>query len=132
MAANTAEIFPAAPKAFVGKCTVANTNRDGTGTLVDLADGGLNGARIDRVEYAAEGQSHAGMLRFFVKDGANYYLLKEISIPSRLPSAVVTATTGEWVRTDGQPLVLLGANQTLSVACDTADVIDVVAMGGTY
>lgn len=70
--------------AFVGtikngavKIQTANTNLDGTGALGILYTAGASGSRIDRVKCKAMVTTTAGMLRFFLYDGAAYHLYHE-------------------------------------------------------
>lgn len=49
----------------LAQLSLANTNRDGTGTLVSLVVAGQLGTRVDRVQFQATGTTTAGMLRLF-------------------------------------------------------------------
>lgn len=132
MAANTTPIYPAAPAAWHCKLSVANPNRDGTGTIVELAAGGTNGARVDRVEIKPTGTTHGGLVRLWLKDGSDYNLLDELPVSAATASALTRTSRTEYVRTDGEPVVLLGASQQLCVSTQAADAFDVTAFGGTY
>lgn len=83
------------PKSPVGQVTVANPNRDGTGTLVTLFTAGQTagsvGSRIDDIAIKAAVPTTAGMVRFFHYDGTNTRLLKEINVSAITPSATVQA-----------------------------------------
>ena len=48
--------------------SVANTNRDGTGTIVNCFTPGASGSIIDSVEGRFEVTSTAGMVRIFLSD----------------------------------------------------------------
>ena len=73
----------------VGTVSVANTNLDGTGTIVTIftADPSANGATVRSVTIKALQSTHEGTLRLFVYDGATYYLMREIWIPSTTQSS---------------------------------------------
>ena len=62
--------------------TAANANRDGTGTVVDLVTGAAYGSVVDSVEITGTGNNVAGVIRFFVYNGAAYRLLDELLIPA--------------------------------------------------
>ncbi len=92
-----------APVAF----TTANTNRDGTGTIADIVANtttvGLNGCLVRWVSIettAASTISTVGCLRFYIHDGTNYRLFRELLVTAITPSSTVKgwslqAVTGE-------------------------------------
>lgn len=73
----------------------ANPNRDGTGTLALLFPASPTGGRIDDVSIVALTTTTAGMIRFFVKVGASYFLRKEIPVQAVVPSATSEAFSVE-------------------------------------
>jgi len=117
------------------RISTANTNRDGTGTLATLVTGGANGTRVDRVNMRAISTTTAGMLRFYLADAAsNIRLIHEIAISAVTPSATVRAWgyDSDWVRSDGQPVVVVPSGWTLRVstqngAPETFDVVAIVS-----
>ena len=66
----------------IATVSVANANVNGTGTIVDLATGAANGSRIDSIYIKAQADTTAGMIRFFLWDGAAYDLIHEQSVPA--------------------------------------------------
>jgi len=66
--------------------SAANTNRDGTGTLVDVSVGTTNGDRIEDIEICATGATTAGVVRFYIYDATNTRLVKEILVTAVTPS----------------------------------------------
>lgn len=132
MAAGITPIFVATPMEWHGRITAANTNRDGTGTLVTLATGAANGSRIDRINIVAIVTTTAGMIRFFLDDATNVRAWKEIAVTAITPSASVAAFSNEIVRTDTQPLIILPPNWILKVGTHNAESFDVHASGGNY
>lgn len=66
--------------------SASNTNRDGTGTIVDVLTGATNGTRIDDLSILATGATTAGMIRLYISDGTNTRLWKEISVQVNTPS----------------------------------------------
>ena len=111
------------------RISTANINRDGTGTLATLLTGGASGTRPDRVRIKATGTTTAGMIRFFLADNQGtpaIRLIHEISVTAITPSATIESFAAEWVRTDGQPLVIVPSGWTLRVSTHNAETFDVV------
>lgn len=84
--------------------SAANTNRDGTGTLVTVLTAGANGALLERLSVIAQGTTTAGMIRFYIDDGTNIRLLDEIEVLAVTPSGTVRAFRDEIRYDDGLPL----------------------------
>lgn len=85
--------YIATPKAAAAVLSAANTARDGTGTIVTVLTAGAAGSRIDDLTITAQGTTTAGMIRFFLHDGTNARLLKELSVSAGVPSGTVPAFT---------------------------------------
>lgn len=82
--------FASTPYTSFCQATVANTARDGTGTLVDLtAAAPASGKRVDAIELVAAGAVTNGMVRLFLSDGTTTRLWKEIPVTATTPSATV-------------------------------------------
>lgn len=69
--------------------STANTNRNGTGTIVSVMTGATNGTRIDDIYIVATGTTTAGVVRLFISDGSNIRLWQEIIVPAITPSTSV-------------------------------------------
>ena len=111
------------------RISTANTARDGTGTLGTILTGGTNGTRVDRVQWKATSTTTAGVIRLFLKDNQGSpvtRLLAEALVSAITPSATVKSAEGEFVRTDGQPLVLVPAGWILLAGTHNAESFDVV------
>lgn len=92
----SSSVFIGTPKVWQAALTTANTNTDGTGTVVDLAAAGsAPGSRVDRVRVQASGTTTAGKVRLFVYDGVNVYMLREIMVTAVTPSTSVEAFSAE-------------------------------------
>ena len=105
---NTAQ-YATIPKNGVGQLSVANTNRDGTGTLALVAfasakSGG--GARVDALAIQATSTTTAGMLRFYLVKGRPLGNIASITFVGT--TAVVTTELPHGLST-GQTLTLMGA-----------------------
>lgn len=99
MAANTVPIFTDTPLHLVGALSAANTNRDGTGTIVTVYTPGADGGRIEMIRVQAIGTTTAGVIRVYIHDGTTAQLIKEILVTAITPSTSVEAWSGEWVPT---------------------------------
>ncbi len=82
--------FAATPRSEIGTISAANTNRDGTGTIVSVFTSGASGSRVDGILIKATGNTTLGMVRAFKKIGAgSWELWKEFAVSSATPSATV-------------------------------------------
>lgn len=121
----------------------ANTNRDGTGTINQLAVGkGMAGTRIERVLAKATVTTTAGMIRIFKKgrgltynaDGTiaaygapTWRLIAEIAVSAITVSASVAAWSGEWAPGGGYHLA---EGEQLGWAPHNAESFNCEALGG--
>ena len=85
----TAPAFAATPRYAAGLLSAANTNRDGTGTVVTVFTSGASGSRVDRIDVVATATTTAGVVRIFVYDGSAYHLWKEQLVTAITPSATI-------------------------------------------
>ena len=83
--------YASTPRAAVGQVSVANTNRDGTGTLATILTAGSSGSRVDDIKIQATGTTTAGVVRLFLHDGTNARLFAEILVTAVTPSTTVEA-----------------------------------------
>lgn len=89
------------PKVGIAGISVANTNRDGTGTLATAFVAGPNGARVDRIDVQATATTTAGMVRAYIGQGRPGLTINTITF-STTTATVTTAsnhglTTGDLV-----------------------------------
>lgn len=91
---STTANFASTPRSEVIQISAANTNRDGTGTIVGGFLSGANGGRLDRIEIKATGTTTAGMVRAFKKYGAGaWQLWREYAVAAVTPSGTVATFT---------------------------------------
>ena len=90
---STTANYAATPRAAVGQISTANTNRDGTGTVVTIFTAGSSGSRVDDIVITATVTTTAGMVRLFLNDGTNTRLWQEIPVTAITPSGTVQAFT---------------------------------------
>lgn len=84
--------FASTTRSEIADVSAANTNRDGTGTIVSGFTAGASGSRVDRIEIRATGSTTAGMVRAFKKKGAGAWKLwREYPVSAITPSATVAA-----------------------------------------
>lgn len=122
--------YVASPALGMGQLTVANTNRDGTtGTYVDILTGAADGTRVFRIVMAATVTTTAGMIRFFIYDGTNARLYKEVPVAAVTPSGTVAAWTTEIETPD---LILPSTSHVLRASINNAEATNVFAHGGAF
>lgn len=82
--------FAATPKTGIATISTANTNRDGTGTIVSLFTPGASGARVTSLQITATVTTTAQLVRLYrsTDSGTTWKLWREI------PISAVTITTG--------------------------------------
>lgn len=88
---STSAQYAATPKNGSAQISVANTNRDGTGTLVAVRTAGASGGRVDKLTIQATAATTGGMVRLFLDVGGSIRLIKEIPVPPVTPTATVPA-----------------------------------------
>lgn len=134
MPANIAPIFTLTPFVASAQVSAANTNRDGTGTVVTVTAGTTNGRRIDRINIKATVTTTAGMVRLYVDDGTNVRLWKEIPVSALTVSA--SAAGFETTISPSDPyaplLVLPSSTYILKASTHNAEAMNVLATGGDY
>lgn len=130
----TTPAYAATPKNGMAVISVANTGRDGTGTIGTIFSAGASGSRIDKIIIKAQGTTTAGMVRLFIHDGSNARLIDEVLVQAITPSATVQSFQ-----------VVLAANQitvelpiilpngySLRASTHNAESFNVIAMGGDF
>jgi len=146
MSANTQPIFPLTPIVSwnTSAITTANTAKDGTGTVVTLATGGLNGTRIDQIKVRPLGTNVATVMRFFINNGlanttaANNALVYEITCPSTTLSEVAALADIDVLVYKGSevypPIQVLPTGYKLNVTIGTtvASGFSIVVSGGDF
>ena len=134
--ATTAQ-FTAQPILEYSQLTTANTNRDGTGTLVTVSTGpsasaaaGV-GQRINRVTVQAAGSTTAGVIRFYISldNGTTNRLILERLVGAVTPSTTVLAWRQEMPELVG--LILPGGgNALLRASTNNAETFNVIVESG--
>lgn len=131
---STSAQYASTPKCGVGQVSVANTNRDGTGTIVTVFSAGASGSRIDAIDLKAVGTTTAGMIRLFIHDGTNARLLTEVPVTAITPSGTLPSWEAQLntnTMTQILPL-LLPTGYSLRAATNNAETFNVIAQGGDF
>ena len=126
--------YAATPKCSIGQVSVANINRDGTGTIGAVFTAGASGSRIDAINIKATGTTTAGMIRLFIHDGANARLLTEVPVTAITPSGTLPTWEAQLntnTMTQVLPL-LLPTGYSLRAATNNAETFNVIALGGDF
>jgi|Deesub1362B_J571_1020462.scaffolds.fasta_scaffold00472_6 hypothetical protein len=105
--------------------STANPNRDGSGTIASLTTGTTNGVVTEQIRVTAQGNTTAGMIRFFLsKDGgATKVLLLEQVVPPNVAGASASAWSATIDALTG--MTLQGTNTILYVATNNAEAFNV-------
>lgn len=122
----TQPAFATVPRIGSAQVSAANTNRDGTGTIVTVITGVAAGTRIAEVVVEATVATTAGMVRLYLFDGTNTRLFDEVAIAAATPSASVRTTRVSTVYTN---LILPSASWQLRASTHNAEAINVIALG---
>lgn len=123
--------FISTPRIGVGSVSTANTNRDGTGTIVDILTGAATGTRILEVVLKATGDPADSVVVLYLSDGANSIVFDEIDLGD--PAAGSTTATSYRGSVTYTNLVLPNASWKLQASitvAPTSGVVRVIALGG--
>lgn len=139
----TSAQYTTAPTVEISQISAANTNRDGSGTTVEVAAGPSTaqgsgvGKRIDGIVIASTGTiSVAGMIRFFLSTdgGTTKRLITEVPVPAVTPSASVPVFMTTCPQLEG--LILQGqvssASCKLYASTEKADTFNIHVFGSTF
>jgi hypothetical protein len=125
MAANPA--FASTSRTGSVQVATANTNRDGTGTVVDVLTGVAAGTKVFEVVVQATGTTTAGMVRLYYFDGTNTRLLDEVPVTAVTPSASAAAFRARRVYDN---LIIAGSTHKLQASTHNAETFNVIASAG--
>jgi hypothetical protein len=125
----TDPIFFSTPKASMGAISAANTNRDGTGTLVTIVTAASNGSKVERIIIQATGTTTAGFVRLYIHDGTTARLFREIAVTAATPSATVAAFRAEVDCSVPSSLLVMQTGYSLRASTHNAESFNVIAIG---
>jgi hypothetical protein len=127
MAVVATPIFAQAGRHAAAAISIANTNRDGSGTIgtVFTADA-TDGSGLIRIDICATGTTTAGVVRLFIHNGSSYFLWREILVGAITPSASVAAFQR---RINLDPDLPLAAGWSLRASTHNAETFNVHCWG---
>ena len=120
--------FAATPRTERATISAANTNRDGTGTIVNLFTAGSGGSRVERITICAIDTTTAGMIRFYLFDGTNTDLWREVPVNAITPSGTSSAYSSQI----GGLAFILSAGKSLRASTNNAESFRVIVEGGDF
>lgn len=130
MAANPS--FTATARIGICQVDTANTNRDGTGTVLDVIAAASTGTKINEIVIKATGDPADSTVTLFLNDGINSRLFDEVDLgDAAAGSATVTSyrtavTYSNLVLPSGWKL------QAAITATPTSGKVNVIALGGDF
>ena len=101
--------------------SVANTNRNGTGTIVSVFAAGASGSRIDDIYIVANAATTAGVVRLFISDGTNIRLWQEILVSAVTPSTTVAVWNSALIN----QALILASGWSLQASTNNAETFSV-------
>jgi len=125
--------FTGTPRVTAASVSTANTNRDGTGTIVDVMTGATNGTKIQEIVIKSTGDPADSIVTLFLNDGTTNWLYDEIDLGN--PAAGSTTVTAYRTVAQYANLILPSTSWKLRAAitvAPTAGVINVIAVGGDF
>lgn len=126
---NINPIFTITPNIGIVTISVANTNRDGTGTFGTIISSGNNGTRIDRVEIAAIGTTTNNVVRLFLDNGSTKKLEKEILVNAITPGTLTTVFLGTINYPNG---LVLPSGWFLDASTNASESYNIIAFAGDF
>lgn len=110
-------------KSFNATVSAANTNRDGTGTLVNVVTGAANGSRVEQIFVKATAATTAGTVRFFLFNGTDNNLIHEVPVEAVSPTAFIPS----WGASIRLPNLLLSPTHILKASTHNAETFRITA-----
>lgn len=117
------------PRSEVGQVTVANTNRDGTGTIVDIFTAGASGSRLTDVRVSAPGTSVACSVVLYQKRSGTYRYIGEVPVVAVTPGSTGAPAFNIVADLQGLPLP---AGDGLSASVTQSTTLNVRFNGGDF
>ncbi|MCU0882139.1 MAG: hypothetical protein MUF14_05670 [Hyphomonadaceae bacterium] len=124
--------FVATPRHWSATISAANTNRDGTGTIVEVMPVHATADRkIERIEITASAATTAGSVVLYLDTGAGWRIWREVQVTAITPNATGTAAfRAEIDLSFPGGFTVLEAGQRLGAAPTQAQTFSVRAFGG--
>lgn len=98
---------------------------------VTIFTAGASGSKIEEITCVATGNTVAGLINIYVKDGSNYWLIDQYTVTAITMS--LSATAPGYYNTKRYPNLVLNANDTLVATSTVASqLVLVTAFGGSF
>lgn len=124
--------FPSTVLAGVGNLTTGNTNRDGTGSIVQVIAAGANGSKIDEIRVAATDNPADSIVNLFLHDGSNAHYFDAFDLGDPAAGSATVVTFSDF-KTYANLLIPSGWSLRASItATPTAGTVKVFAFGGSF
>lgn len=124
--------FKQTPRKFTSTGNTANSNRDGTGTLVTLATGAAGQTEMNpAISIVAKGTTTEGMIRFYSDDATNKRLIGEVYVPAWTPSASKPTLQLSFTIPEADRL-LPTTNDTIKWSTEKGESFDVLGSAWDY
>lgn len=121
----TTPAYASTPRSLeVAVISAANTNRDGSGTIVTVCAGVAAGSRVSSISVKATVTTTAGMVRIYksTDTGTTWRLFREIPVSAITASASVATFFGKL---DFEDLVLSGTSDLIGASTHNAETFNV-------
>lgn len=128
----TSPQFTSTPILAMGQVYIANTGRDGSGSLTDLITGSTNGTRIEHIDIIASGSNSDGSIKFFINNGLNTLLIKEQPVFSTMATGILTPYSISLDFSNQDSQFILPQNYILKATTYKAEPFNIVVHGGTF
>lgn len=109
--------------------STANTNRDGSGSVLTVIGGSTAGTEIFRVVVQATGTTSAGMVRLYVHDGTATRMYREVPVNAVSAGSSTAAFRSEVTTPD---LRLPTSGYELRASTNNGEPFNVHAHGGDF
>lgn len=124
--------FKQTMRKFTSSGNTANSNRDGTGTLVTLATGAATGTEANPVvSIVALSTTTQGMIRFYTDDNTNKRLIGEVPVPAWTPSAQIPTLQLSFVIPDAD-LLMPATTDSIKWSTEKGELFHVNGSGWDY
>jgi hypothetical protein len=120
--------FAATPRVGAVLISTADTSRSAPTNVGTVLTAGSSGSRIDEINVVAMGTTTANVVRLFLFDGTNYFLMQEVLIAPLTPS--VTAPVVTYISTYSN--LMLPNGWSLRATTNNAESYEVLAFGGDF
>lgn len=123
--------FATTPRYEIATVTTANTNWDGTGTIVTLFTAGDNGSRVDQIGWGAAGTTSAGQLKFFFREDSEDTWVFMFCIG--VDAVTASTTVNPWNGGAANLNIVLAGGAEIGIATSVTNTINVhVTLAGDF